>query len=327
MDEQKIEEENIVETDKQEIPSIDEAYQAFSDILSKAGEVAMRYSELEWLLAAPEVVADRRYWRRIALEHKRLERVREIFVGFDIEDFKNAKKIKPLVEFFTNLQKELWNLEEVSSESVMLEIKAIGFVASEMETALFFGYKDYANKNQYAFSQSASMKHSAMTIEGAGVGQSLVPECGIHKFIVEGGAKAEIEVLVYPATKIPHLDIKESDLRIDTFRSSGAGGQHINKTDSAVRITHIPTGIVATCQDERSQIKNRYKAMNSLRQKLLEKEKSSNEKLTLQAKKEAQKIVGNKAVVRTYDFEKGVCINGVGALICSIVGEAEIRFE
>ncbi|MCL2847638.1 MAG: hypothetical protein FWE13_02680 [Firmicutes bacterium] len=306
---------------------LDEAQNFFGDMMGKAVDVMNRYAELEWLLSAPEVMADKRYWHRIALEHKKLEPIKDIFTNMSIDKFSDAGDLKSLTDFFFNLQKAIWALEEVKSECMELEIKTNSFVASELETTLFFAYKEFANKNQYAFSQSASIKFSAMMIEGMGVGQALLPECGIHKFVFDNGIKAEIEVLVYPAVKIPKLDIKDGDLRIDTFRASGAGGQHINKTDSAVRITHIPTGIVATCQDERSQIKNRSKAMDDLRKKLLEKDRKLNEKTTLEAKKQAQKAVANKTLVRTYDFSKKVAINGTGEMICTIVGEGEIKFS
>ena len=149
-------------------------------------------------------------------------------------------------------------------------------------------------------------------IEGDGAYSKLKYESGVHRVqrVPETESQGRIQtstvtVAVLPEAEEVDFQIDPSDLQIDTFRSSGAGGQHINKTESAIRITHLPTGVVVECQDERSQFKNKEKAMKVLRSRLLE-AKIAEQNATIAADRKAQVGTGDRSErIRTYNFPQG----------------------
>jgi peptide chain release factor 1 len=216
------------------------------------------------------------------------------------------------------LEKLMFPPDELDSRSVFLEIRAGagGQEASLFAADLLRMYTNYALKRQWNVSivstsstDLGGYREIVLHIEGKDIYGHLKHESGVHRVqrvpITEASGRIHTStatVAVLPEAQEVDIAINPADLRIDVYRSSGAGGQHVNTTDSAVRITHIPTGVVVTCQDERSQHKNKAKALKILQSRLLASQKEKQESETSQKRKE---LVGGgmrAEKVRTYNF-------------------------
>jgi len=287
-----------------------------TQVLEKVATHQEKFAELNWLIVAPEVLADTKWWQRVAAQHARLAPIMDfadtLQLALQLDDKQEIHAIA------ANLQKALFDLEHYQNEScsVIIKGKTLDCIAY-----LSDAYTHYATKNEWTSSLTAAAKHIVLHIQGAGAHTLLSLECGLHKLNLPSGIRQDLAVTVYATAQHSHTHFSKDDCKIDTFCASGAGGQHINKTESAVRATHIPTGLVAVCQDERSQIANRATALERLHKKFLAhtaKEKSSEESA---AKQSAQKIVDAGAVVRTYDFASKKTQNINGKLTCVIQGD------
>lgn len=313
-------------------------------IVEKLSQLAERYEEVAALLSDPSVISDQNKFRDFSKEYAELEPVVKSFERYtgvknDIADAKSLLKdgdaemremaqeelkegealIEPLE---LELQKLLLPKDPNDSKNVFLEIRAGtgGDEAAIFSGDLFRMYSKYAENRRWkvevvseSLGDHGGYKEIITRIVGDGVYSQLKFESGAHRVqrVPETESQGRIHtsactVAVMPeADELEEIEINKADLRVDTFRASGAGGQHVNKTDSAIRLTHIPSGVVVECQDERSQHKNRAKAMSLLSAKL----QSSQRDTAAQSQSEERKsLVGSgdrSERIRTYNYPQG----------------------
>ena len=313
-------------------------------MLDKLRLVSEKYEELEQKMASPEFYNDPVAVGKLAREQKELAPIVEAYREYARLE-KNAAEALELIESESDPELREMAQEEYKSAGEAMEelrekikvmllpkdpndsrnvIVEIRGGAGGDEAALFAGslyrmYSMYAEKRGWKTeitnlneTELGGIKEVVFIIEGEGAFSRLKFESGVHRVQrvpdTETSGRihtSTVTVAVLPEAEDVELEINPSDLQIDTYRSSGAGGQHVNKTESAIRITHLPTGLVVECQDERSQYKNKDRAMKILRSKLYEMEQEKqNAEIAAQRKSQVGTGMRNERI-RTYNFPQG----------------------
>lgn len=314
-------------------------------MLESLRQVSRRYEEVSLLLQDPAVLGDQARYRDLAREYKNLEPIVQALEEYDAAeracaeakalldeggletDFKemvqaelteNKGKLESLTQ---QLRLFLLPRDENDGKSVIVEIRA----GAGGEEAALFARSLYRMYGMYAASRGwqceelnlnetelGGVKEISFSVQGEGAYSRLKFESGVHRVqrVPETETQGRIHtstvtVAVMPEAEEVDLELDPNELKIDTFRSSGAGGQHINKTSSAIRVTHLPTGMVVECQDERSQYKNKDKALKVLRSRLLA-QKQQAQKSAIDADRRSQVGTGDRSErIRTYNFPQG----------------------
>lgn len=313
-------------------------------LLEKLDKLSDRLIEVDALLSDPDTINNQNRFRELSMERAEISPIVDVYSVYKInrvsmgsaqdmlkdsdpeirelanEELKSAEEKNQTLE--TELQKLLLPKDPADRSNIFLEIRA---GTGGEEAALFAGdlmkmYTRYAEHQNWkveilsaTFSDLEGYKEIIMRVIGEGAYSKLKFESGAHRVqrVPETESQGRIHtsactVAVLPElAEIEEIEVNPADLRIDTFRASGAGGQHVNKTDSAIRITHLPTNTVVECQDERSQHKNKARAISLLKARLLNNER---EKQTSEQARNRRNLVGSgdrSQRIRTYNFPQG----------------------
>ena len=313
-------------------------------MFDKFDAVLNRFEEIDQLLSDPSVLSNQDRYTRLMKERSEMEPIVEKYNEYKnvlagIQDALDVLEDRPDAELRELAQAELDEnkglKEKIENElkilmlpkdpnddkNVIIEIRggAGGNEAALFAADLFRMYSKYAENNGWSMdlidsneNELGGFKEVVFILEGKMVYSKLKYESGVHRVqripVTESGGRihtSTVTVAVMPEVEDVEVDINPNDLQIDTYRASGAGGQHINKTSSAIRITHLPTGIVVTCQDQRSQHKNKDKALRVLKSKLNEMAQPEQDKEVAENRRSQVGTGDRSERIRTYNYPQG----------------------
>ena len=310
-------------------------------MFDKLEAVEKRYEEITKMISDPEVIANQSEWQKLMKEHASIEEIVLKYREYkktkqtmeEAEEMMQDKELKELAEAeFYEAKEQLPKIEEElkillipkdpdDDKNIICEIRtgAGGDEAALFAGTLFRMYSMYAEKRRWSLevlneneTGLGGYKEITFMVSGKGVYSRLKFESGVHRVqrVPDTESSGRIHtstatVAVLPVVEDVEIEINPADIKMEVFRSSGAGGQHINKTSSAVRLIHEPTGIVVECQTERSQFQNRDNAMKMLRTKLYEIEKEKQDSEVANARKTQVGSGDRSEKIRTYNYPQG----------------------
>ena len=313
-------------------------------ILTKLEQLSMRLEEINAMLSDQSIASDQNKFRELSIEHSQLSPINDKYIEYlsvigDIdaaevllkEEDQDIKEMaeeeiasggKILEQLELDLKKSLLPKDPNDSRNIIIEIRAGtgGDEASIFSGDLYRMYTRYVEKSKWQLEilssnlgEHGGFKEIIARISGTNVYSKLKFESGAHRVqrVPETESQGRVHtsactVAVMPeVSSIEEVNINMNDVRVDTFRASGAGGQHVNKTDSAVRVTHIPTGTVVECQDGRSQHKNKAQAMSVLASRILDAQQQEQQKEQASQRKELVGSGDRSQRIRTYNYPQG----------------------
>jgi peptide chain release factor 1 len=315
-----------------------------ASIQDRLRQVAARYEEVGLLLSEPEIFSNQNRFRELSMEYAQLEPLVRTWGGWQaaraaVEEARQmleetdpelramareelASGEQRLTELEQNIQILLLPKDPHDDNNIFLEVRAGtgGDEAAIFAGDLFRMYQKYAESRGWSmevFSRNegehGGFKEIIVRVAGQGAYSRFKFESGTHRVqrVPETESQGRIHTSACTVAILPEvddveeIDINAADLRVDTFRASGAGGQHVNKTDSAIRLTHLPSGIVVECQDERSQHKNRARAMSLLQARLLEQEQTRQDNQIAESRRLQVGSGDRSQRIRTYNYPQG----------------------
>ena len=310
-------------------------------MFDKLEVVEARYEELTKMISDPEVIANQSEWQKLIKEHSSIEEVvqkyreykKEVQRMEDAKEMMEDKDLKELAEIdYYEAKEKLPQIEDElktllipkdpnDDKNIICEIRggAGGEEAALFAGTLFRMYSMYAERKHWKIdilnenaTELGGYKEISFMITGKGAYSRLKFESGVHRVqrVPDTESSGRIHtstatVAVLPVVEDVEIDINPADIKMEVFRASGAGGQHVNKTSSAVRLIHIPTGMVAECQTERSQVQNREYAMRLLKSRLYEEEKAKQDAEVANARKSQVGSGDRSEKIRTYNYPQG----------------------
>lgn len=314
------------------------------ELLQKTEKSKVRFDELTDLISRPEIIADNREWKKLVKERNSLEELAAAHVDLEtlvshLEGCQNDLQSESDSEMKALFEAEIEELEtkieekmeeikilllpkdENDESNAILEIRA---AAGGDESALFSlelcrMYSHYAEKNRWKVeyidmseTEIGGIKEATIMVKGKGAFSKLKYESGVHRVqrVPETESQGRIHTSTATVACLPEVEdvdfeILDKDLRIDVFHSGGAGGQNVNKVETAIRLTYMPLNIVVTCQDERSQLKNKEKAMNILKAKIYDYYEEQRDKEYREDRKNQVGRGNRNERIRTYNYPQG----------------------
>lgn len=313
-------------------------------MIAKLEKVNNRFKELSELIVSPEIIADNKQYTKLAKEYSNLQPIADAYeeyvkVNKDLVESEELLKLESDPEMRSMINENILDCknrlsqldEEIKilllpkddndEKNIIMEIRggAGGDEATLFGAELMRMYIRYAERQRWKVeilslneTEVGGVKEASFVIKGKGVYSRLKYESGVHRVqrVPETEASGRIHtstatVAVLPEHEEVDIEIEEKDLRIDVFRASGAGGQHVNKTESAIRITHLPTGMVVECQDERSQLKNKERAYSILKSKLYDFYQMQKDEEYAKNRRNQVGTGDRSERIRTYNYPQG----------------------
>ena len=294
-----------------------------AQLQTKLEQINKNYEHICELLGYEEVIQDKNLCKKLELEKKLYQPIvslskqilnlsQELDSLMSNQHFDNESEKQLFKEEIVKIQQKLVDLKAKlvnsmatlngTTQNITIEItKNSGELSSKLFEDILNGYQNFCKANRLCYQVEENKNGATIMVSGLNAKEYFKDENGIHLASFEN-KNGSCNVVIYDLYEIEELNFKDEDIKIDVFRSNGAGGQNVNKVSTAIRVTHLKTGIVSVCQDERSQFQNKNKAINNLKEKVERYYENKKQKYIKEQKKESIKLLQQNYVAKTYNY-------------------------